>query len=176
MSDNNICQICKWTNVGCLNVGQHGQPRWVCHGCLTKAMELLESAKNAKAELEQMRAACAAKHDALQTIWDDDEMGWLSDPESECGTEECVKCGAVLTTASKEHAEGCLQGVVHKALSNTCGKDFILKRDQLQRENERLRDILKDILYNDATGFGIGTLSPIGKRITAALAGEKDSK
>lgn len=56
-------------------------------------------------------------------------------------------------------------------------------RDKAQAEADRLKriggemaELLSDILYKDATGFGIGTLSPLGKRITAALAAWEGEK
>lgn len=30
------CGVCKWTNCGCINVGNQGGPEWVCHGCLKR--------------------------------------------------------------------------------------------------------------------------------------------
>lgn len=57
--------------------------------------------------------ALKSQSDVLDTIWEEDEMGWLSDPESESGTEECVKCGGVLPHGG--HSEDCLQGKIHKS-------------------------------------------------------------
>ena len=36
------CCICKWTNVSLLNLGEHGSPRWTCHGCCKRMLAALE--------------------------------------------------------------------------------------------------------------------------------------
>ena len=34
-----LCSVCNWTNVGCINLGEFGKPRWVCQGCCKRALE-----------------------------------------------------------------------------------------------------------------------------------------
>jgi hypothetical protein len=68
-----------------IDVGNVGGP------CCVEPRHIEAHVTELRAELDAAKAACAVKHEALQTIWDDEEMGWLSDPESESGTEECVK-------------------------------------------------------------------------------------
>lgn len=38
-SGSNTCTACNWTNVSLLNLGEPGNPLWVCHGCCKKAYE-----------------------------------------------------------------------------------------------------------------------------------------
>lgn len=44
------CSSCKWTNVGLLNVGWFGNPKWICHSCITIAIKELSTIR---AELAQ---------------------------------------------------------------------------------------------------------------------------
>ncbi len=53
------CSKCNWTNVGLLNLGEPGKPRWVCLGCCKRAIETLDAAKSLakrwRARAEQLR-------------------------------------------------------------------------------------------------------------------------
>lgn len=48
-----VCNECKWSNTGLLNVGIHGEPRWLCHGCISR---LLDQAK------QQEQQVCECGH------------------------------------------------------------------------------------------------------------------
>lgn len=64
---------------------------------------------------DSLKSALKMCAEALQRLWDEDEMGWIVDASSS----ECVKCGARgLTALPLPHAEGCVQGYIYKALSN----------------------------------------------------------
>lgn len=55
------CQVCNWTNVGCLNVGEFGHPKWICHGCIARAIkELVRLADKLDAVYNFNEAARAA--------------------------------------------------------------------------------------------------------------------
>lgn len=54
--------------------------------------------------------------DALQYIWDADDMGWIT------GDDNLVECGQCNSSKHKdklliEHEEGCVQGVIAKAIN-----------------------------------------------------------
>jgi hypothetical protein len=36
------CSVCRWTNTGCLNIGELNRARWICHGCIKTTIEELE--------------------------------------------------------------------------------------------------------------------------------------
>lgn len=38
------CETCDWTNVGCLNVGDPGKPKWICTACIKRALDALVEA------------------------------------------------------------------------------------------------------------------------------------
>lgn len=38
-----VCSVCNWTNDGCLNVGDYGKPKWICHGCIKRSLDTLQS-------------------------------------------------------------------------------------------------------------------------------------
>jgi hypothetical protein len=60
-----------------------------------------------KRENERMR-------EALQRLWEEDEMGWIVDDTHS----ECVKCGAKgLTALPLIHNDGCVQGYIYAAIS-----------------------------------------------------------
>lgn len=46
-----VCSVCNWTNHGCLNVGNHGKPKWMCHGCIKRSLDTLQSKLT---EMDQM--------------------------------------------------------------------------------------------------------------------------
>ena len=37
-----ICHICKWTNVNLINLGEPNKPKWTCHGCCKRMLDVIE--------------------------------------------------------------------------------------------------------------------------------------
>jgi len=78
------------------------------HGTLLTA---LEYNRNERDSLQSALRACA---EALNKLWEDDEMGFIVSEEYD----ECIKCGAHALTAEKiEHCPGCVQGYIYTTFS-----------------------------------------------------------
>lgn len=53
------CDECHWSNGGLLNVGEVGQPYWMCHGCISRMYLAHRAAPQTEAVDEAIRAAAA---------------------------------------------------------------------------------------------------------------------
>lgn len=42
-----VCHSCGWVNIGCLNVGEHMKPYWMCHGCIKREHDAFLEAREA---------------------------------------------------------------------------------------------------------------------------------
>lgn len=36
------CEVCKWTNIGLINLGEPGKPKMVCPGCIKRTFDTLD--------------------------------------------------------------------------------------------------------------------------------------
>jgi len=54
-SDGIVCEVCNWTNTGCLRVGsddsKDADPKWMCHGCLNRAINERDDLKQSNTAL-----------------------------------------------------------------------------------------------------------------------------
>jgi len=74
-----------------------------------RATVALLTARNA-----ELQAACAESRATLRNIWDNDDMGWLTENEN---TWECGECGGEAETPGEVvHQEGCVQGLIANAV------------------------------------------------------------
>lgn len=48
------CEVCNWTNTSCLNLGEFGKPKWVCHGCIQRIVNERDELANWKKEAMQV--------------------------------------------------------------------------------------------------------------------------
>jgi hypothetical protein len=105
-----------------------------------------------RAKLAEAEAAASVMREALQQIWDEDEMGWLIGGKH---LPECVKCGAVATLEDgkqkMEHEPPCLQGVIDAALTPTAGKDLLEKVGRVKAVLLQCDQRLAGEVYNTNT-------------------------
>jgi hypothetical protein len=62
------CCLCKWTNVNLLNLGEPGEPRWMCHGCCKRMLEALERILRYPVHSEPVGGAMAMQDIAHETL------------------------------------------------------------------------------------------------------------
>lgn len=91
--------------------------------------------------IAKLEADAAVKHEALQRLWDDDEMGWILTDNTAGG--ECVKCGASTkenNLSSIRHEEGCVQGYIYEALQPNTGTELLAKVERYKKALEEIRN------------------------------------
>lgn len=85
------CQQCNWTNVGCLNISNSGEPDfWMCHGCISRMWESVTPLHARVAELEkELKDAklYGAYKDETATVF----MNQVKDLQSKSATIEQMK-------------------------------------------------------------------------------------
>lgn len=54
------CHICGWTNVGLLNLGEPGLPKWICHPCCKRISDENENLKQSVNAAATVLAASGA--------------------------------------------------------------------------------------------------------------------
>lgn len=96
-----------------------------------------DSLSEAMARIEELEASAAVMREALDELWEQDEMGWLDDGDPNGSYCECVKCGAHESGGKPiVHLEECLQGKTHRALSTTAGADFLARHKLLKQQRD----------------------------------------
>lgn len=41
--DGKLCEMCKWSNIGCRNYGEPGKPKWLCHSCTNRQLNRINA-------------------------------------------------------------------------------------------------------------------------------------
>jgi hypothetical protein len=116
-----------------------------CRGLLKCPSDdvLSESIKTLIDERDQARAACAVKHHALQTVWDEDEMGFITTDGSD--VKECVKCGGQTGDYGFiAHRDGCIQDPIENAIKDNPGQPLL---DQLHAYQSGVVEAVKALEY-----------------------------
>lgn len=62
------CQICKWSNVSLLNLGEFGPSIWVCHGCCKRMLEALKRISDYPVHSEPVGGAMAMQDIACVSL------------------------------------------------------------------------------------------------------------
>lgn len=107
------CQICNWTNVGCLNLGDV----WMCHGCIVKERDSLRQ------QLITCQAAMEVQRETLKSVY-----------QCHCDKGESCACGISINKAlsptsgsellAKVEAANNLINEFEAAFAGCLGKDW----------------------------------------------------